>query len=351
MHYETELAAEVLDRMVGEIAPNADIKEATPVEFGHHTVYRLVVEMPEAERVCYLKATPKGKSATVKVEARILAILGEHTDIPVPGVYGVVDEQEGIPAPYVLLEAVPGDVRFREELAEISDDVLHHLARSSGRYLAELHSLDAVDAFGFLGCNEPVLHGDRPSGALNSIGVADPVEDWKEWYRESADRELEALEGTRFADLASEVGPVVDTRIDGLEGPFDPVLARIDQSFEQIVIRDGDVQGLLDWEFTIASTPVDDLINVSRSLAGGPYLFAPDMPDKREFVLEAVVDGYEAEGGRSVADQVQANRDCYELVATLRSMVHLEDWYRLFDLDNRIEPAASRLREDLEAQF
>lgn len=351
MHYDTELAADELDRMIGEIAPTADVLEATPVDFGHHIVYRLVVEMPEAERVCYLKATPEGKSATLKVEARILAILGEHTDIPVPGVYGVVDEHEGVLAPYVLLEAIPGDVRFRQELADVSDDVLRHIAKASGRYLAELHALDAVDAFGFLGCNDPTLHGGRPSGALDSIGVADPVEDWKEWYSESAHRELEALEGTMFADVASEVAPVVDTRIDGLKGPFDPVLARIDQSLEQIVLRDGAVQGLLDWEFTIASTPVDDFINVSRSLAGGPYLFAPDMPDKREFVLEAVLEGYEAQGGRSVADQLQANRDCYELVATLRSMVHLEDWYRLFDLDDRIEPAAERLRDDLEAQL
>lgn len=322
-----------------------------PVDLGHHIVYRLTLEFPDAERVCYLKATPEGKDPTVDLEARILAILARHTEIPVPGIYGVVDEHDVLPTPYILLEAIPGEVRSRTELPSTSDQFLWEIAYETGRYLAKLHALDAVDAFGFLAPDGQTLDGGQPSGGLETIRVADPVEDWKQRCLASVHEELENLEDTRFADLIDQIEPVVEDRIADLVGPFDPVLARIDQSVEQILLDHGEITALLDWEFTIASTPADDITYVTRSLAGGPYLWAPDVPDRRELIRDAVLDGYVEVGPNSVVDQVQANWDCYELIATLRSMVHLRDWYELFDFGASIEPAAIKLRDELGRQL
>lgn len=347
MQHPTELPADELDRMIDTIAPEAVILEASPVETGHHIVYRLTVDTPEAERDCYLKATPEGTHPTVDLEARILAILATHTEIPVPEVYGVVDDLDGLPSPYVLLEAIPEEVRSRKELATVSDDFLRGIAHESGRYLAELHSLDAVDAFGFLTPDGPELHGGRPGGDFDAIRVVDPVEDWRDRYRDGANEALNEIEDTRFADVVPDIEPIVAARIADLEGPFEPVLARIDQALGNIVSNQGEIVGLLDWEFTVASTPADDVNYVTWSLAGGPYLLAPDVPDRRELILESVIEGYEANSDRPVAERLRANRDCYELLVTLRSMVHLNEWYRTFDLGDSIEPAARALRDEL----
>lgn len=347
MQRETELSADELDRIIDTVEPEARILEASPVDFGHHIVYRLSVDMPHGQRVCYLKATPEGKDPTVNLEARILAILAHHTEIPVPMIYGVVDSHDDLPSPYVLLEAVPGKVRFRKELANVTDDFLRGVARETGRYLAELHTLDAVESFGFLTPDGSRLHGGRPSGDFDTIRVVNPVEDWKNRCQESVRGELDEIKDTPFADIVPEVEPVVEAGIAGLEGPFEPVLARIDQSLEQVALNHGEISALLDWEFTIASTPADDIIYVTRSLAGGPYRLVPDMPDRRDFILASMLDGYEAHASHPVAEQLRANRDCYELIATLRTMAHLKEWYELFDLGDSIEPAARQIRDEL----
>lgn len=351
MQYDTELTDDELSRMINPIAPASQIREATPVDLGHHIVYRLTIEFSDVDRVCYLKATPKDKDPTVNLEARLLAILAEHTEIPVPGIYGAVDEHNDLPAPYILLEAMPGEVQFRTELPSMSDQFMREIAYETGRYLAELHALDAVDAFGFLAPDGPTMAGGQPRGCLETIRVADPVEDWKQRCRESVHEELENIGETRFADLVDQIEPVIEDRIVDLKGPFHPVLARIDQSVEQILLDGREVTCLLDWEFTIASTPADDITYVTRSLAGGPYLWAPEMPDRRELIREALLDGYIEVGPTVIVDQVQANWDCYELIATLRSMVHLREWYELFDLGESIEPAAAKLRDEIAWQI
>lgn len=347
MQYDTTLSENQLKRTVQTIEPAWRVREVFPVELGHHIVYRLDLETPGGDRSCVLKATPKGKDPSVNLEARIMAILEKHTRIPVPKVHGVVDNQDNLPAPYMITDEIPGEIRFRRHLVSYSDDFLWGIARNTGRYLAELHALEAITTFGFLTHDGPDLHGDRPSGDFDTIRVVDPVENWKDRCRESARGTLEDIEQTRFADVVPAAEPVVEAGIAELGGSFEPVLARIDQSLEQIVMNEGVITALLDWEFTIASTAADDVVNVTRSLAGGPYLFAPDVPDRRDLIREALLEGYTEHGNRHIVDDVRENRDCYELLSTLRSMVHLESWFQSFDLGDQIEPAAKRLRDEL----
>lgn len=63
-------------------------------------------------------------------------------------------------------------------------------------------------------------------------------------------------------------------------------------------------------------------------------------------VLAGYDDSYEGE----ISAQYHANPRCYELLPTLRSMNHLGDWFRLFDLDVRIDDAANRHRPELDTR-
>ncbi|MFT4891911.1 MAG: aminoglycoside phosphotransferase (APT) family kinase protein [Halobacteriales archaeon] len=351
MQYDTSLSWNELDRMVTTIVPSWDLDEATPTEGGHHVVYRLAVDTPDGTRECYLKATPQEKSPSVNLEARLLAILNAETDIPVPPVVGTVDHHGSLPAPFVLLEALPGQTTHRTELPSLSDRTLRTVARDTGRYLAALHALDAVDAYGFLTADGPALGGERPSGAVGTVTVEDPIWDWQERLHEWASGTVTQLEGTQFADIAPDAEPVIRSRIDDVEGPFEPALARIDNALENVLLEDNTVSAMLDWEFSIAATPDYDIVNVAWSLAGGPYLFAPDVPDRRDLVREALLDGYRERGPTAVEEQTRANRDCYELLSALRSMTHLADWYELFDLDGEIDTAAATLRCEVESRL
>lgn len=246
---------------------------------------------------------------------------------------------------------MPGQTKQRTELASLSDSSLRKIARDTGRHLADLHALDAVDAFGFLTCDGPVLHGESPDGETDTVTVAAPVADWQNQLRDWATDTITSLEETRFADVAPEAESVLKTEIDGIEGEFDPVLARIDNALENILLENTDLRTMLDWEFTIAATPEYDIVNVAWSLAGGPYLFNPEVTDRREIVREALFRGYRDQGNESAIDQARANRDCYELLSALRSMTLLKHWYQLFDLDRDIDDAASNLRTEVKTHL
>lgn len=349
MQYDTTLTRDELERAITEIEPEwcLDSAEASPAAAGQHAVYRLSVDAPDGPRDCYLKATLDGKGSTIDLEARILALLDAQTSLPVPSVYGLVDDHDGLPAPFALLAALPGDGTQQTETASLPPDRHRAIARDTGRHLPELHGVDAVDAFGFLAPAGPEIDGDSPNGDADAIAVRDPTTDWRTRVRDWADGTVEALRHSRFGDLAPTAERALDARIDDLEGPFEPTLARIDQSPENALVADGDLCGLIDWEFTVAATPAYDVVHVARSLGGGPFAFAPGVPDRRDALLEAVLAGYREAGGGRVVAQVRANRDCYELLCDLRVMTNLDEWYPLLDLDDQIDDAAAVLRSEV----
>ncbi len=337
-----------LEGMLDAIRPAWRLRDAESSDAGYHFVYRLTVETPDGERDCYLKATPEGRDPTVDLEARLLTVLEANSAIPVPIVLGVVDESAGFSSPFVLTEAGHGETASRTELASMSVATLWEIARTTGRQLAELHTLNAVGSFGFLSYEGSVLRGERPSGDLDSIAAADPIDSWYEQLETWGSETIESLGETRFADVAPEARSAFEARIDDLDGPFRPVLARIDQSLENVLVDDGELTTLLDWEFTIAATPAYDVVCVVWSLAGGPYLYASEVPDRREFVREAVLAGYREQGPDRVIRQVRTNGACYELLSSLRSMTLLTQWYRSFGFDQRVDGAAEALRAEVE---
>ncbi|MDS0297934.1 phosphotransferase [Halogeometricum sp. S1BR25-6] len=99
----------------------------------------------------YLKASPDGEPRSIPAEPRIQSILRARTSMPVPAVRGVVDDHGALPTSYFLMDALPGERVAYERVTRFGDDALRRLARETGEQLGELHSVPAVDAFGFVG--------------------------------------------------------------------------------------------------------------------------------------------------------------------------------------------------------
>lgn len=351
MQYDTTLTTAQLRRMLGSIEPIWTLDTADRIETGHHTVYRLTADTPNGERTAYLKSTPPEKPPTVDLEARILAGIGAHSAIPVPGVQGVVDEHGDLPAPFALLSASPGESYSRLELPELTDRRLRRIGHWCGRHLAMLHDVPAVDSYGYLSYDGPPLRGETPHGDFGNVAIEGGADGWRECIHAWAEQTLRQLEETRFADVRSQVEPVLGSQVERLQGPFEPVLARIDSSVENLLIEADGIGAVIDWEFTLAATRAYDISCVAWSLAGGPYLFDDGTTDRRPPVRRAVLAGYDEVHEGEIREQFHANRSCYELLSTLRSMVHLEDWFRLFDLEPRIDDASKRLRRELDERL
>jgi aminoglycoside phosphotransferase (APT) family kinase protein len=315
--------------MVRTIEPGWTVESVTPTSGNYHHVAHVAVETRAGTRECVLKASADGRPA-IHVETRLLAILHARTEMPVPDVLGVVDAHEDVPAPFFLMETMPGSRVHRTEMNTLPEGTVERIARSSGRHLAELHSLDAVGAFGYLECpTAGRLHGDRPSVGFDEIVVSDPEPTWPGRLRKDAERWLDEVASTRFADLVSEMRPVIESGIDDLTGPFCPALGHIDNALENLLFEraTGEVTAMLDWEFTIATVPANDLVCVERSLSGGPWTLVPAAPDYQQPMRRALIQGYSEGGGsRTAVEQFHEHHDLYELLSYVRLLLHGEDW-------------------------
>ena len=348
MNYDRTADSDTIRRMVQHIEPDWRVADATPATAGQHIVYLLTVETPAGPRDCVLKATPDGKPGTCDVEARILAIVAEHTTVPVPEVFGVVDEHDALPAPFFLSSREPGADFDRTGLGELTDDRVDALARSSGRQLARLHAMDALDGYGYVGVayDEP-LSGGRPSADTDQLVVTDATEDWTTCLRASVEGVVDGLGETRFADLQSTVAPAVETAIDTVEDPADPTVCRIDHSLDNLLVDpdSGETTALLDWEFQFAGTPAYDLAFVERSLAGGSWSFTPDAPDQHERIRAGLVAGYREATPDTVTGRFESNRTAYRLLVDCHELFNFDDALDVFDVpESQREAAADRLR-------
>lgn len=351
MDYDRTLTRATIDRAVDRIAPEWRVREATPFDLGQHAVYRLALTGPDAPETAVLKATPPGKEPTCGAEARLLTVLRDHSSLPVPDVYGVVDRDDGLPTPFLLEEHLAGRSYRSRDLGGFTTEALRRLGRSTGRHLATLHDLDLVDAYGVVDvATDPPLDGARPTPSLAGVRVQDPEADWREYLASSVDRVLEGLAETRFSDVQSTVEPAIRDRVRTLEGPFEPVLCRIDNPLDNVLVDPEitAVVGLPDWEFTVAGTPAYDLAFVAHSLAGGIEATLPDHADRRAPVREALLEGYRGVGRERVLERFAANGDCYAALACLHAMVHFDGYLDLVGVGPaRRDPAAAALRERL----
>lgn len=311
-------------RMVRAVRPEWRVREATLADSGFAAVYRLAVETPDGRRECYLKATPDGDRHGIDAEARLLAVLGRHTSIPVPGVLGAVDAHDDLPAPFFVAGRLPGTAVAFEDLGTPPDAALRRVARESGAFLAELHAVDAVDAFGVVDRDRSTaLDGGRPPADGDELVVADPAGSWPALVRRWADAELDRHGSTRFGGLTPRLRAALDRRVGALSGSFDPVLARVDHGLHNLLVEPptGEVTGVVDWGFTLAATRAYDLACVGFVLGGAVLAGVPGTPDRTGLVGAALRSGYRSRA--AVPREFDEHRDCYDLLASVRSMNHL----------------------------
>ncbi|WP_254542942.1 phosphotransferase family protein [Halomarina pelagica] len=338
-----------ISEMVRTVKPSWSVSDHTPAKGGYLPVHLLTVDTPSGQKRVVLKSSPDEQSHGIDTEARIVRILGANTSIPVSEVYGAVDEHDELPSPFFLMEYVPGTTIERTEMHTVSEGILEHVARESGRYIAELHDLDAFDTYGFLQRNpDTTLRGKCPSTSVDQLLVVSPTESWQAQVRSWTNNTLEGVENSRFADLLPEIAQVFGERIERLDGPFEPVLGHIDNSLENVRHdpETGEITAMLDWAFSLSVTPGYDLVLIEESLNGGQWRLLPDSPDNTEIIRSAILEGYCDVRSDTVLYELKKHRELYELLSLARSMNNLEMWLGFQDATSeQVEAAARTIRE------
>lgn len=348
---ETPEAREIPDSTIEELVQSAEpawkLREAVPAERGFCSVYRVVVAGGGTTRELYLKASPDGQNWGIPTEARLQAVLNAHTSIPVPEVLSVTDDHGTLPTPYFLMSALPGENVAYERVCRLEDDVLRRLAQEMGKYLAELHSVPAVDSFGHIRHDAPNLTGGQLSGDPANLTVGEPREDWPTYLRERVNHELDRHTDSRFSDLTPELNQWFEAGIGDLEGPFESVLGRNDHGLHNLLIdpETGEITAMLDWGYTLA-VPASFDFEFAAYLFSGVFLAGlPGVSNRRSLVREAMLSGYRMTAPDR-AEAVSSPEPLYEALAMVRIM---NDFHHL-DLPNGTEAAViNRISMDAQA--
>lgn len=321
-----EVAAETVRRMARAVDRAWTVRHSMAVESGFSAVYRVTVETGTTTREIYLKATPDGDGHGhghgIPTDARVTSVLGASTSIPVPEVLGVVDEHADLPAPFYVTTAMPGSEVPYEEVGWVPDAFLHTTARQLGAHLGELHGVDAVGSFGHVTHDGSRTYaGGPPSGTVADLTVDDGFDSWTSFLEAWVERELDRHASSRFSSLTPRLESWCRNRVAARTDTHGPVLGRNDHGFHNLLVDPdtGDVTAMLDWAYTLAVTPAFDL-QYATYLFGGAFLAAiPEVPDRRDLVRDALLDGYR----RTAPDRSEAVSTAdplYEMLAAVRVM-------------------------------
>ncbi|WP_049971884.1 phosphotransferase family protein [Haladaptatus cibarius] len=310
---------EVVPRMVEEILDGRQVVDVTAAEEGTDDVFFVTVEMPNTSRECVLKARSFVNPPAFRVEPRVIDFVSRRTEIPVPDVFGYVDDHDDLPAPFFLMGRAPGEQISGPE--SLTDDALERTARDAGRHLGELHSSASFDGYGRLRAGVDV--DSEPT--VGDLAVADPAEELPSALRRSAEGGFERIEETRFSDMLGDLRAGLDTHLDAVPADSEPVLIHADYRFGNLLIdpETGAVRTVLDWGNPSTGHSEYDLVQTEQYLCGRLPLDA----DRRHLVRNALEAGYGETNDLSRDEGFDAVRRAYLFITQLWPLAWFDLWY------------------------
>lgn len=219
-------------------------------------------------------------------EARIMSALAP-TDVPVPEVVGICDDNEVNDAPFYVMRHVDGAViRSAEEATALTVEQRRRTSESLMETLAKIHSVD-----------------------LNAVGLADLsrhegyiARQLKRWYGQLQQSEQQVVGGIRFDALHTAHEEL--TKAIPEQGPATVVHGdfRLDNC---LIGSDGSVAAVLDWELCTLGDPLADLglLCVYWADPGDPAVLPEEPPTTLDgfFRRNDLIETYGAASGRDLS--------------------------------------------------
>ncbi|MFC7197382.1 phosphotransferase family protein [Halosimplex aquaticum] len=321
-------ARSAVERMVTAVDGDWTVLDATEISEGGNETVAVTVETDDGVRECVLKATDEEHGGgNLAAEAKLLRLLGAETSVPVPEVYGVVDDHPDLPTPLFLMGRTDGEP-LPADASAIPNDEMAAYVRQVGRSLGEIHSVDAFGGYGPVADADRVdpadAGGARPLARAYGLALADPHDSWAARVPATAEWMLERVGETRFGDLVPALDDAITERYERLDLPGRPVISRIDHHPGNLAVDRGSrsVTGLLDWGLVRTTDPEYDLVCAEQGFCGTDSLDS----DRRERLRSALYEGYDETHERRVDGAFEARRRLYQLVFIAPNMTWVSAW-------------------------
>lgn len=236
---ENNISKAKLNKLVNKVFPKSKIKSIFKFQEGLiNKTYHLKIINPSKELVLRIYPHENWKA---EKEAYLYGLLSKKTRVPVPQVHLCDSTKAIFPYSYNLLDFVEG-----ENLSEVYKKKFEpKLAFQAGKILAKIHTVK-FDKYGW-------IIGDK---------IRPSFERWIDFMKYDIQYKIKKLKTiprlSKF--ILKNANAYIKENINRLDFDPTPSLIHKDYHLSHIIVKDGKINGIIDWEWALSGDKLLDFI-------------------------------------------------------------------------------------------
>lgn len=232
-----------------------------------------------------------------EVEDLTSQIVSENSDVPVPKVIASDLSKQDFSYMYFISEKIDGYnplKRFKYMPIDEKKTILRQL----GRYMGRFHRDITFDSFGQFNYSE-------------SDGLEIQEGSWPDVFMQIMEKQLSEVSHDAFDDLVPIIREILEDNLHLLEGNFQPVMVHQDYGPRNIMVDEGSISGIIDWERAISGHKEYDLFKAERRFIDDRF----NSREVREELRPVLFEGYLEENALSSGwrERRKLYRYCYNI--------------------------------------
>lgn len=247
----SDISSKTMQEAISCYQPDAKIVQIEKFEFGHsRSVFQVSINSDD-DLVLYVETNLDDSSENrFRKEKKLLGLVNKLTSIPTQEIIYSDLTKDQIPYLFYIAKRIEGYNPI-SKFKYLPTEQKIHLLESLGRYLAELHSKLVFNCAGeFVVDNEKLILD---------------CQDWEDWLSDYAYKWIGKLKKSRFSDLRYKAEKFFKEYLHLVEEDHFCCL-HYDISPDNLLIKNGEIQGVIDWEKAISGPPEWDLGNTREAM-------------------------------------------------------------------------------------
>lgn len=305
----------IIERSLHQWRPEAEIDSISDVSGIAHSTYIINLKDVDREEVVVKLCPDERFKDRFKIEPFITDFIKRSTDIPAPDIIFSDFTETVIDCPYYISEKIEGHNlgnRFKHLPKETRKQVLFE----AGRKLGELHRDTKMDNFGILKSDDGRI-------------TVETRQDWPNTFREFIERKLQEIEKTPFRHLLPRIRSTIRANLSVIDLDMQPRLLHQDLRPDNILVKDGEITSVLDWEGALVGHKEYDLFKAEREFID---LYFKNEDVKKEY-MNYLFNGYNQV--ERLEEGWRQRRRFYKFTYLIGALSAYPDWKEIYSGEER----------------
>jgi aminoglycoside phosphotransferase (APT) family kinase protein len=249
-----DLDLELIESAIHEM--NQDIEVVSFKEFDSGRARTVVdVDLKQRDNLILYLCHKESVEERFRKEEKLLERVNRETDIPTPNIIYSDLSKENIPYLSYIGEKIDGYDPI-DRYKYLPKDERMNILRQSAEYLGELHKNVGFREYGEIKYRDGNLEIDSFS--------------WYEWMKDWAEPYIEDIGDSRFSDLQEDARKFMEEHKE-LANVSDPCCVHFDVTPDNLIVKNGRINAVLDWEKAISGAPEWDLQYSKILMINAPF--------------------------------------------------------------------------------